>query len=169
MAGVLVVPYSAEWPGVFAALAEELHPVLVPLPVRLEHIGSTSIPGLSAKPVIDLLLGAQSLKDIESRIQALASIGFEYVSKYEREIPERRYFVRSQPNALRVHLHGVVRGGKLWRDHLAFRDALRADAALRDHYQELKLHLAAVHADDKAAYSEAKGPFIRSVMDSLKG
>lgn len=153
----------------FAALAEELRPVFSPLPVSLEHIGSTSVPGLAAKPVIDLLLGAETLHSIETRVPALAQIGFEYVSKYEHEIPDRRYFVRSAPNALRVHLHGVVRGGKLWRDHLAFRDALRTDTGLRERYQALKLHLATVHADDKAAYSEAKGPFIRSVMDSLKG
>lgn len=169
MAGVSIAPYSAEWPKMFAALAEELQPVFAPLPVSLEHIGSTSVPGLSAKPVLDLLLGAETLADIESRIPALARLGFEYVSRYEREIPDRRYFVRSAPNALRVHLHGVVRGGKLWRDHLAFRDALRTDAGLRERYQALKLHLAAVHADDKAAYSGAKGPFIRSVMDSAKG
>lgn len=169
MAGVTLVPYSAEWPRMFADLAAELQPAFAPLPVSLEHIGSTSVPGLYAKPVLDLLLGAETLADIESRIPALARLGFEYVSKYEREIPDRRYFVRSAPNALRVHLHGVVRGGKLWRDHLAFRDALRTDTGLRERYQALKLHLAAVHADDKAAYSGAKGPFIRSVMDSLKG
>lgn len=164
MAPVVVHPYSSDWTEQFRAVRAELIDALAPLEVAIEHIGSTAVPGLAAKPVLDLLLGADSLAEIESKIGVLGHLGFEYVSKYEREIPERRYFVRPPASTLRVHLHGVEHGSRLWREHLAFREALRAESALRSEYQALKLHLAREFAEDKAAYTEAKGPFIRTVL-----
>lgn len=88
---VVVSPYSAEWPGLSCDIREELLDVFSSHVVAVEHIGSTSVPGLSAKPVINVLLGAQSLRDIESRIGPLGECGYAYVSKCEREIPMRRY------------------------------------------------------------------------------
>ncbi len=132
--------------------------------VTIEHIGSTSVPGLAAKPVIDVLLGARTLPDIESKIKPLSEIGYSYVPKYEREIPLRRYFVKSFATSLRVHLHTVELGSRLWQEHLAFRDHLRADANLCAQYQSLKVRLAEEFADDKAAYTDAKNPFIQSVL-----
>jgi GrpB-like predicted nucleotidyltransferase (UPF0157 family) len=160
----VVSPYSAEWPDIFRSIREELLGVFSPLVVAIEHIGSTSVPGLAAKPVIDVLLGAQSLTDIESRIGPLGELDYAYVSKYEREIPMRRYFVKLPTTSLRVHLHGVELGSPIWREHLAFRDALRGDAGLRAQYQTLKLRLAEEFADDKSAYTDAKGPFVRAVL-----
>lgn len=103
----------------------------------VEHIGSTAVPGLSAKPVLDVLLAAATLGQIEQHIDALVGAGYEYRHRYERQIPDRRYFVRAADGAgaLRVHLHAVVQGGMIWRNHLIFRDALRADPALRDAYE----------------------------------
>lgn len=150
----------------FRDIREELLGVLSPLVVAIEHIGSTSVPGLAAKPVIDVLLGAQSLTYIESRIDPLGERCYAYVSKYEREIPMRRYFVKPADASLRVHLHGVEIGSPIWREHLAFRDALRGDPDLRLQYQTLKLRLADEFADDKSAYPGAKGPFIRSVLEA---
>lgn len=164
MAAVTVVPYSAAWPDLFAAIRDELVAVWPPARVAVEHIGSTSVPGLAAKPVIDVVLGAPSLADIAAQIPALRDRGYTYVAKYERELPMRRYFVKSPPASLRVHLHGVERDSRSWREYLAFRDALRGDAALRAQYHALKLRLADVHALDKAAYAAAKSPFIQAVV-----
>ncbi len=169
MSAVVVSPYSAGWPVLFQAIREELLSIFEPVPVAVEHIGSTSVPGLAAKPVIDVLLGANTLADIEAKIGALDGAGFLYVPKYEREIPLRRYFVKSPPSSLRVHLHGVEQGGQIWRDHLTFRNALRNDSDLRDQYQSLKLRLATEFADNKSAYTDAKGPFIQSVLASDGG
>lgn len=160
----VVSPYSAEWPDLFRGIREELLGVFSPIVVVVEHIGSTSVIGLAAKPVIDVLLGAQSLTDIESRIGPLGEHGYAYVSKYEREIPMRRYFVKPPTTSLRVHLHGVEIGSPIWREHLAFRDALRGDADLCLQYQTLKLRLAEEFSGDKSGYTDAKGPFIRSVL-----
>jgi GrpB-like predicted nucleotidyltransferase (UPF0157 family) len=101
---------------------------------------------------------------LASRIPHLVAAGWTYRPEYEATLPQRRYFVRPAAAGPRVHLHGVVEGSALWRDHLRFRDALRADAALRGRYDALKRELAVLHADDKAAYTDAKGPFIRAVL-----
>ena len=164
MPTVVISPYSPDWPTQFHAIREELLSAFAPMVVTIEHIGSTSVPGLAAKPVIDVLLGAHSLADIESKIKPLSEIGYSYVPKYEREIPTRRYFVRAQTTSLRVHLHAVELHSRIWKEHLAFRDRLRADANLRAQYQALKLRLAEEFADDKAAYTDAKSPFIQAVL-----
>lgn len=161
---VQLVASAPHWPATAAALAAELLGVFAAGEATVEHIGSTAVPGLPAKPVLDLMLGADSLAVIEARIPALTALGYSYVDRYERELPERRYFTRQPPTAERIHLHGLVRGGALWQAHLRFRDALRADAALRARYAALKADLVA-RGLDKAAYTEAKAPFIRAVLD----
>lgn len=163
----VVSPYSAEWPKLFEAIREEFLLVFSPTVVAIEHIGSTSVPGLAAKPVIDVVLGADSLADIESKIKPLGELGYTYVSKYEDQIPTRRYFVKSLPTSLRIHVHGVEQGSRLWQEHIAFRDSLRADEDLRSRYQALKLRLAEEFADDKPAYTAAKNPFIQSVLGAV--
>lgn len=87
MAGVVVSPYSAEWPRCFLAIREELLAVFSPIAVAIEHIGSTSVPGLAAKPVIDVLLGARSLGEVESKIEPLAALGYAYIRQYEDVLP----------------------------------------------------------------------------------
>lgn len=164
MSTVVVSPYSAEWPKCFLAIREELSAVFSPMAVVIEHIGSTSVPGLAAKPVIDVLLGARSLADVESKIEPLSDADYAYVKKYEDVLPMRRYFVKSPAASFRIHLHAVEIDSRIWQEHLAFRDALRSDPALRARYQSLKLQLAQAFADDKAAYSAAKDPFVQSVI-----
>lgn len=176
MSAVVLLPYSERWPLAFERIRDEVMRAFSgersdahadDSAVDVQHIGSTSVPGLCAKPVIDVLLGAASLARIEANIGALAALGYVYVSKYERELPMRRYFVRDADGERpRVHLHGVVIGSPIWREHVAFRDALRADPALRDRYAALKTELAARFARDKAAYTDAKAPFIRAAIDA---
>lgn len=168
MSAVRVVPWSDAWPLDFGRIRVALREAFAPREVEIEHIGSTAVPGLTAKPVIDVLVGVGRLDEAEAAIPALAARGFVYVSKYERELPMRRYFVRdATADAPRAHVHAVETGSALRRRHLAFRDALRSDRALREAYQSLKLRLAREHADDKAAYTAAKDPFIRAVLDAL--
>jgi GrpB-like predicted nucleotidyltransferase (UPF0157 family) len=164
MPSVVISPYSADWPNYFLAVREELLSVFAPLVVAVEHIGSTSVQGLAAKPVIDVLLGARSLTDIESKIEPLGALGYSYVPKYESELPTRRYFVKSFTESLRIHLHAVVLDSRFWQEHLAFRDILRAVSNIREQYQSLKLRLAKEFDNDKSAYTDAKGPFIRAAV-----
>ncbi len=160
---VRLLPHTPRWSEQFRALRAELLVVFADDAVTVEHIGSTAVVGLPAKPVLDLMLGAASLAVIEARIPTLAALGYTYVDRYEHELPQRRYFTRQPPGAERIHLHGLVHGDLLWREHLRFRDALRADTDLRDAYARLKIDLAA-SSSDKAAYTAAKAPFIRAVL-----
>ena len=169
MSAVTIVPYSNDWPLQFARVRDELLSVFADFAVQVEHIGSTSIPSLAAKPVIDVLLGADSLAAVESKVESLESMGYQYISKYEQELPMRRYFAKSADNDLpRIHLHAVVSGSPFWHEHIAFRNALRSDNSLRAEYQALKMDLAARFPRDKASYAAAKEPFIRSVVASLQ-
>ena len=87
---VVISSYSEEWPRIFAQIREELFTVFSSTNTQIEHIGSTAVIGLCAKPVIDILLGANALSEIESKITSLEALGFDYISKYEKEIPTRR-------------------------------------------------------------------------------
>lgn len=164
MSAVQLVAHDPGWARDFAALVADLAGPLDGLGGRLEHIGSTAVPGLCAKPVLDVLLGVPRLDLLEARIPRLVADGWTYRPEHEATLPQRRYFVRPAAAGLRVHLHGVVEGSALWRDHLRFRDALRADPALCARYAALKRDLAIRHAGDKSAYTEAKAPFIRAVL-----
>jgi GrpB-like predicted nucleotidyltransferase (UPF0157 family) len=116
--------------------------------------------------VLDLLLGVNALGEAEAAIPSLASAGFVYRPEHEVAIPDRRYFVRPEGQTLRVHLHAVLLGGLIWQQHLYFRDVLRQQPFLREQYATLKRSLLALHAEDKAAYTEAKAPFISQVLAS---
>jgi len=153
---VVLVPYCSDWPALFLQARAELAGVFAGLTVAIEHVGSTAVPGLAAKPIVDLLLGAPSLADIEVRIDAIAALGYEYIPRYEIELPMRRFFKRVAPRS--CHLHAVAFGSAFWREQLAFRDALRGDPALAGQYRELKYRLAASFHDDAERYTSARVP-----------
>lgn len=147
MAPVVPGEFDVPWAAEFERTAAELRAVFPTAApgVAVEHVGSTAVPGLCAKPVIDILLGAADLRAVETHAARLARLGFRHVAEHEAEIPDRRQFVREAGERLRVNLHAVVRGGEFWQQHLAFRDALRTDAALREreqtHFQPRHDHL----------------------------
>jgi GrpB-like predicted nucleotidyltransferase (UPF0157 family) len=122
---------------------------------RIEHVGSTAVVGLPAKPIIDIMVGVVMLIDAEARIEA----------EYETELPERRYFRRPHQRPRTFHLHCVVRGEPFWTRHVAFRDHLRGHADAAGAYGRLKRDLARRHPFDRLAYMEGKAPFIRRVLD----
>jgi GrpB-like predicted nucleotidyltransferase (UPF0157 family) len=160
MSAVELVPYDPLWPREFEAEAARIERACDELPLRLEHIGSTAIPGLSAKPIIDMLAGVPPRADRAPYIAALRGIGYEH--RGNNGIRGRDYFVRGTPRSHHVHLASW--SSALWRESLAFRDRLRANPALAREYDALKRQLALTFADDRRAYTEAKGPFIRAVV-----
>lgn len=158
-----LTPYSPLWPAIFDLERRRLLEIFKGA-VVVEHIGSTAVPGLGARPIIDMMLGAPDLAQVEARIAALEAEGWRYVREFEKSISDRRYFTRMDVPPGKFHLHAVVLDSPFWKRHLAFRDALRADPALADKYWRLKQHLAARLPDDRGAYAEAKGEFIRKAM-----
>jgi GrpB-like predicted nucleotidyltransferase (UPF0157 family) len=163
---VVIAPYSPEWPKKFASEKKELLSAFLPDHVNVEHVGSTAVPGLGAKPIVDIMLGATSLTVIERRIEDLAAIGYRYVPEFESVLPQRRYFVKPAIGPANFHLHAVETGSPFWVDDLAFRDSLRNDAALARAYLALKQQLAARFGDDPDGYTVAKASFIRGVLDA---
>jgi GrpB-like predicted nucleotidyltransferase (UPF0157 family) len=161
---VVLTPYSPLWPAIFD-IEKRLLLRLFSDAAAVEHIGSTAVPGLGAKPIIDVMLGAPDLTLVEVRIAALEAEGYRYVPEFEKSTPQRRYFTKMDSPPGKFHLHAVVLDSPFWRRHLAFRDALRADPALAAKYWRLKQHLAARHREDRAAYADAKSEFIRTVLE----
>ena len=158
---VRVVPYNPSWPTLFVAEAQRLREALPSnLLIALEHTGSTAVPGLAAKPVLDLLGGHPRGALVEQYIPALAGAGYSY--RGEQGIPGRHFFRRGEPRA--YHLHLVEQDGTFWREHITFRNALRADVELRDEYAALKLSLARRYPRDREAYIEGKGAFVQCVL-----
>ena len=157
---VRLVPYDSTWPLEFAAEAERIERACEGLPIRLEHIGSTAIAGLAAKPVIDILAGRPGNVAGDAYVAAFRQLGYEHKGAYG--IPGRNYVRRGTPRTHHVHL--VSWSSEFWRDHLLFRDYLRAHADIAREYETLKREMAAMYVNDKENYTDAKGPFVRSIV-----
>jgi GrpB-like predicted nucleotidyltransferase (UPF0157 family) len=165
---VELTAYSPLWPAVFDIEKGRLTEVFGEGAVLIEHIGSTAVPGLGSKPIIDVMLGAPSLKVIEIHIPKLVESGYRYVPEFERAMPERRYFVKVHGQPGHFHLHAVVYDTPFWHDHLAFRDILREDPGYAERYWRLKTALASRFRNDRAAYTDAKSNFIREALATRK-
>lgn len=153
---------SARWRELYEEEATRIRAVLGNLIVDIQHFGSTSIPGVKAKPIIDILVGVARLADGEQCIPLLESIGYEYVP--ETGIPGDFTFGK---RARRTHLVHVVEFGSInWRGNLKFRDALRADPALAVIYERLKLSLSE-QFQDRASYTAGKSEFILEVVSPI--
>jgi GrpB-like predicted nucleotidyltransferase (UPF0157 family) len=163
---VHIVEYDPAWPSRYAAEAERIREALGRVAVRVEHVGSTAVPDLAAKPVIDVQVSVASFEPIDAYAAPLSRLGFEYRPDDE---PEHRFFGLTNDNERVVNLH-VCEAGTDWEQrHLAFRDALRGDPDLRARYEAEKRRIAALHPDDTLAYADAKTPWIRAEERRLRG
>jgi GrpB-like predicted nucleotidyltransferase (UPF0157 family) len=154
--------YDPRWPAIFAGERDRLLAALAPAVTRIEHVGSTSVPGLAAKPIIDMMAAVPALPPLPEVCRTLRSLGYE--DRGEAGVPGRIVFVLG-PYACRTHsLHACVADGPFWRDHLVFRDHLRAHAGDAVRYAALKRRLAAAHPTDRGAYTTGKDDFVREIV-----
>ena len=161
-----IVPYDARWSRLFAEERAALLEILAPwLAGPIEHIGSTAVIGLAAKPVIDIMAGVTSLEASRAAIGAVAPLGYLY-APYRTEV--MHWLCKPDPEVRTHHLHLVPFASALWGERLAFRDRLRADRALALEYEALKRRLAAEHALDREAYTEGKAAFVERVLRDTK-
>jgi GrpB-like predicted nucleotidyltransferase (UPF0157 family) len=158
--GVRLVPYDALWPMMFEAEADRIEAACADLPLRLEHIGSTSVPGMSSKPVIDILAGRPPRSRPAAYIAAIRQVGYEH--RGTAGIPGREFFRRGSPRTHHVHL--VSWSSAVWEEHLLFRDLLRADPAIARDYEAVKRDLAIAFVDDRRAYTDGKATFIQAAI-----
>lgn len=156
-----MVAYDPEWPNRFRALAAQLRRALGEVALRIDHIGSTAVPGLAAKPILDIQISVSSLHPLDSFRPPLESLG--YVWRADNPDLTKRYF-RESPGAARTHVH--VRKAGSWSEQFAllFRDYVRAHAETAARYAELKRGLAEEYGGDRHGYTEAKSPFIWEAM-----
>ncbi len=174
---IVIADYDPRWPRRFK---EERALVLRTCGahafVRIEHIGSTSVPGLAAKPVIDMMPGLRSLDDAPPLIARLASIGYQYVPEFEHDtaagpgMPLRRYFRKDENGERAFHMHAVGSGSEFWVDHLLFRDYLRAHPEAAAEYARLKREIAARYnetlserIDINVGYTDYKTDFVEGI------
>lgn len=153
---VEIAEYDRAWPERFRALADRAAAALGGLVLAVEHVGSTSVPGIAAKPVIDLDVVVRP-EDVEEAIQRLATLG--YVHRGELGVPGRHAF-RAPPGEAKHHLYLCAAGSAGLIDHLRFRDHLRAHPHAAAEYAVLKRRLAEQHRDDPEAYQRDKSAFI---------
>jgi GrpB-like predicted nucleotidyltransferase (UPF0157 family) len=163
---VEIVPYDPAWPGLFAVEAARLRAALdAELIVGIEHFGSTAVPGLAAKPIIDILIAVQSLARAKATmIQPILALGYVYWS--ENPDGDRMFFVKGMPpygERRTHHIHITEPGGEMWQRRLAFRDYLRANSDEARRYELLKRDLAARFPTDREAYTEAKTEYVEAV------
>lgn len=159
-----VVPYDARWPALFEQASREISAVIGEYLTGIEHIGSTAVPGLAAKPVIDILIGARSLADAPRFLPPLAPLGYAYIPEHENVFPERRYLHRIVGGQHTHHLHIVEPASEFYRVQLLFRDHLRAHPQAAAAYAALKFQLAERYCHDREAYTDAKSAFIQEIL-----
>lgn len=158
---VHIVEYDPSWPEQFAAERARIEPALTPwLATGLEHVGSTAVPGLAAKPIIDLLGGMRDLARARDAIPVLAGLGYEHTMSARWA----HWFVRRSGGRRTHHLMLIAADGARWSAHLAFRDHLRGHPAAAAEYAALKRELAERFGDDREAFTRAKGRYIAQVV-----
>ena len=161
-AEVEIVTYDEGRPAMFETERALLQAALsVWLTGDIEHIGSTAVPGLVAKPVIDIMAPVADLTTSVEAIEAVKNLGYVY---YPYKSAVMHWFCKPSPHFRTHHLHLVPHGSSLWKERLIFRDALRHDEKIFAEYAALKLHLSHLFSRDRDAYTSAKGPFIARAL-----
>mgnify|MGYP001794722194 CR=1 FL=1 len=159
---IKIIPYDSSWPAKFEkekklienTIGEFIHG-------GIHHIGSTSIPNLSAKPIIDILVGVESLEKSKPCIELLSKIHYQY-SPYKPDI--EHWFCKPSPEHRTHHLHLIAAGHPEFKARLAFRDYLRTHEDAKSNYEKLKLRLAEEFRNDREAYTQAKGQFVKAIL-----
>lgn len=158
----VIRPYDASWPSLFQQEAQTLHDVWGADVYAIHHIGSTAIPGMIAKPVIDILAEVRSLEGIDAKDPAMQALGYEARGAYG--IEGRRYFSKTAAaSGVGFHVHAYERGSAHIERHLRFRDYLITQPQLAAEYAALKLSLSDLSGFLVADYTERKAPFVQRV------
>jgi GrpB-like predicted nucleotidyltransferase (UPF0157 family) len=159
---ILLTPYQPQWPERFererSALSEAIGPWVVG---GIHHVGSTAVPGLTAKPIIDILVGVADLESSRGTMERLADIEYLYAPYLDDRM---HWFCKPHPARRTHHLHLVPVDSNRYLEELAFRDSLRADPGLAGEYSTLKQRLAQLFRNDRTAYTKAKSDFIGAAL-----
>ncbi len=162
MRKVEVVPHDPQWRNAFEAEAKHVAAALDENVAAIHHIGSTAIPNIYAKPVVDLLVEVRDITEVDRRSSAMESLGYEVMGEYG--IPGRRYFRKDNREGIRTHnIHAFETGSAEVERHLAFRDYMIAHPGDAQRYSELKRKLAEEHPQSIDGYMDGKDGFIKEM------
>jgi GrpB-like predicted nucleotidyltransferase (UPF0157 family) len=160
----ILADYDPEWPMAFERERTRIHAELKDTAQGIEHYGSTAVPGMRAKPIIDILLGVATLEDWIKCKAPLESLGYDFAE--HAGVPGHYIFGRGRDRSERTHLvHVVEFDGESWRSSLAFRDALRADQSLRAEYLRIKEHAVVLAPEGRSKYNECKQSFFAGLKN----
>lgn len=159
--------HNPEWADLFEQEKKLLQKTFGDRIITIEHIGSTAIPGIPAKPIIDINVAIPSLDDIDDFVTKLQELGYEYIP--ERRFPDRQFFPKG-PSEKRTHHLNLVEiiSETGWKNQLLFRDYLRTHANVRDEYATLKRELATKYAENRDEYTERKSNFVMRIIEEAK-
>ena len=158
-----IVEYDQRWPALYE---EEKAIVVAATSIAVdcvEHIGSTAVPGLGAKPIIDLMVGVPRVEDAQRQVEALERVGYEWRGE---TVPGTLYLRKAEPRRLNLHLTQL--GAEFWLDHLLFRDFLRMHPVTAQQYEDLKRDLMERLAHNPPAYNDAKTSFIEYIVKQAR-
>ncbi|MGH2616176.1 MAG: GrpB family protein [Thermomicrobiales bacterium] len=159
---VRLVPHRPEWARLFAAEGARLRATLGDWAIQIEHVGSTAVPGLTAKPIIDIVVAVAVIGKVADAVEALQRLGYEVIP--EDPVVDRVFLVKGTPDSRQIHLSLAEPTSTCWRDHVLFRDFLRAQPRAAADYATLKQQLAVQYPEDRAAYTAGKESFIQRVI-----
>jgi GrpB-like predicted nucleotidyltransferase (UPF0157 family) len=159
---IVLLPHDPDWLTAAEAEARRIQIACGDKVLRVEHIGSTSVPGLIAKPVLDLMPIIRHYEDGFACIEAIRNLGYWHAGDFG--IPGRHFFVKGSPRT--HHAHMLVEGSREAVRHAAVRDTLRQDPVMRARYARLKEELALQFNDNREAYAQAKSDLMRQIFDA---
>jgi GrpB-like predicted nucleotidyltransferase (UPF0157 family) len=159
---VRIVSYQAEWKPLFLQEAALLESILSDAILQIEHIGSTAIEGMAAKPIIDLMCVVSNLREAESFRAPIEQAGYEY--RPDDAVPDRLFFAKGPRSNRTHHLSLTERGSDFYNEKLAFRNHIRKHPQAADEYRKLKERLAERFANDRGAYTEGKRAFVERIL-----
>lgn len=162
---IVVFESDPAWPMMFERERRRVETALGPIVLAIEHIGSTAVPGLAAKPIIDLLVGVRSMAEARSScLEGLQALGYRYLAEYEAWLPDEMLFRKGMPGPWTHHAHVLEPSSPRWDEYIELRDYLRRHPEIAGAYANLKKALALVFGDDIAGYRDAKRPFLQAVI-----
>ena len=166
---VIIVNYDPQWPQLFSVETAGLYQAFGTMLIALQHIGSTSVPGLAAKPVVDIQAIVRTVSEAQNAASVLAEAGWSQ-GIFDLDPERRLYFKKQNASGVRTHqLHVYAPDHPAAADHLLFRDTLRRDPDEAARYLDLKRHLAEAHRYDPIAYSHAKTDYVEAILVKARG
>lgn len=164
---VVIADADPHWASRFEEVSDEIRAIVQTKLLGLEHIGSTAVPGLAAKPVVDVLIGVATMSDVIDVARSFEERGWELPRDINATLDDRRFVKKLSGGVRTHHAHIVVFEGEEWQRLVGFRDALIADPDLRERYERLKRDLAKRFGGEREKYTAAKSEFIEAVLANV--